>query len=56
MPINLEGFETQAPIRTFGSNFGKSLILIFFIFSKISKFNVSGFKSSIIEDKSLKLF
>ena len=53
MPINFEGFETQAPILELESNIGKSLIFVFLIFSKVSKFKVSGFKSMIIEDRSL---
>ena len=51
--INFEGFETQAPILELEFNIGKSLIFVFLIFSKVSKFKVSGFKSMIIEDRSL---
>ena len=46
------GLETQAPILNLESNFGKAEISVFLIFSIVSKFNVSGFKSSIIDDKS----
>ena len=53
MPINFCGFETQAPILLFleiSGNFFKSF---YFINSIVLLFMVVGFKSSIIDDKSL---
>ena len=52
MPINFDGLETHAPILELESSFGKLEISVFFIFSNVSKFKVSGFKSLIIDDKS----
>ena len=52
IPINFDGLETQAPILKFDSSLGSSDNLIFSIFLIVLKFNVSGLKSSTIEDKS----
>jgi hypothetical protein len=56
MPINFDGLDTHAPILRFESNSGNLETSILLIFSKVSKFKLSGFKSSIIEDRSLYLF
>ena len=52
MPINFDGLDTHAPILELESSFGKVEISVFFFFYKVSKFNESGFKSLIIDDKS----
>ena len=52
IPINFDGLETHAPILEPESNFGKLKISRFLIFSIVSKFNVSGLKSFITDDKS----
>ena len=48
MPINFDGLDTHAPILRFESNSGNLETSILLIFSKVSKFKLSGFKSSII--------
>ena len=56
IPINFDGADTHAPILRFESNSGSLDASIFFIFSNVSKFKVSGFRSFITDDKSLYLF
>ena len=50
--LNFDGFETQAPILVLDSSLGKLEKSVLFIFSIVSKFNVSGLKSVINDDKS----
>ena len=52
IPINFDGFETQAPTLVLDSSLGKLEKSVLFIFSIVSKFNVSGLKSVINDDKS----